>query len=78
MPDPTTPVLTIGGVAREMGVTPGAVRHWERVGLIPEAIRLEPGSRRVYRVDDLTLIRERVEAKRAARQRQDGQELAVS
>ncbi len=76
MPDPTSPVLTIGGVAREMGVTPGAVRHWERVGLIPEAIRLEPGSRRVYRVDDLALIRERVEAKRAAG-RQSGQELVA-
>ncbi len=70
MSEPTSPVVTIGGVARVMGVTPGAVRRWQRVGLIPEAIRVEPGSRHVYHADDLVVIRERVETKRAAGRQQ--------
>ncbi len=70
MSEPLSPVISIGGVAEAMGVTPGAVRKWEASGLIPPAIRVQPGSRRVYRVDDLTMIRERVEAKRAAGRQQ--------
>lgn len=76
MPESRSPVITIGGVAREMGVTPGAVRKWEAAGLIPEALRLEPGDRRVWPIADLIVIRERVTAKRAGGRR-DGPDRAA-
>lgn len=68
MSEPSSPLISVAGVAREMGVSTNAVRKWEAQGLIPAAQRVEPGSRRVYRVDDLAVIRERVAAKRVARQ----------
>ncbi len=70
MSEPLSPLISIGGVAREMGVSTTAVRKWESLGLIPPAIRTEPGSRRVYRVDDLEEIRQRISAKRAAGRQQ--------
>ncbi len=74
MSETLSPVISIGGVAKEMGVTPTAVRKWEAAGVIPPAIRIEPGSRRVYAINDLAVIRERVEAKRAAGRRQSHRE----
>ena len=59
----------IGIVAEELGVSCSAVRKWEEQGVIPPAARLGGSDRRVYRVVDLDLIRERVEAMRAAGRR---------
>ncbi len=70
MPDTMSPLISVGGVAREMGVTPNAVRKWEATGVIQPAVRIEPGSRRVYRLDDLEVIRERVQERRAGGRRQ--------
>ncbi len=70
MSEPSSPLISVAGVAREMGVSTNAVRKWEALGIIPAAQRVEPGSRRVYRLDDLEVIRERVEAKRAAGRQQ--------
>lgn len=44
--------LRIGEVARLVGVTPKTVRHYEKVGLLPEAERSESGYR-LYSADDL-------------------------
>ena len=78
MPELLSPVISIGGVAEAMGVTPNAVRKWEATGVIPPALRIEPGSRRVYLSSDLEAIRQRVEAKRAATRQRGGQELVAS
>ncbi|MDP9370504.1 MAG: MerR family transcriptional regulator [Chloroflexota bacterium] len=70
MSEPSSPLISVAGVAREMGVSTNAVRKWEALGIIPAAQRVEPGSRRVYRLDDLEVIRERVEERRAGGRRQ--------
>jgi len=44
--------LRIGGAARLVGVTPKTVRHYERIGLLPEAERSESGYR-LYSANDL-------------------------
>ncbi len=72
----TEQFLGIGALAQELGVSPSGVRRWEKIGLIPPAAR--GAGRRVYRIGDVEAIRKQVEEQRAARRRQDGQELAVS
>lgn len=44
--------LRIGEVARLVGVTPKTVRHYEKLGLLPEAARSESGYR-LYSANDL-------------------------
>lgn len=44
--------LRIGEVARLVGVTPKTVRHYEKIGLLPEAERSESGYR-LYSANDL-------------------------
>jgi len=44
--------LRIGEVARLVGMTPKTVRHYEKIGLLPEAERSESGYR-LYSADDL-------------------------
>jgi len=65
-------LIGIGTVAEQLGVSRSAVRKWERLGVIPTAARVVGSDQRVYRVVDLDLIRERVEAMRAAGRRQGG------
>ena len=72
MAEVSSELMGIGGVAAEMGVSRSAVRKWERLGVIPPAARVVGSEQRVYRVIDLDLIRERVEAMRAAGRRQGG------
>ena len=62
--------VSIGGLARRLGVSPSCVRKWEGQGLIPAAARLEGNDRRVYSVADLEVIRERVEARRRRAQKE--------
>jgi len=38
-------VLTISALSRNTGVTPKALRYWERVGLLPKATRTHTGYR---------------------------------
>jgi len=62
----------IGVVADELGVCPSTVRKWERLGRIPAAARIGGQDRRIYRPDDLALIRERmIEMQAAARRPSD-------
>jgi len=65
-------LIGIGNVAAEMGVSRSAVRKWERLGVIPPASRVLGTEQRVFRLADLDVIRERVEAMRAAGRRQGG------
>ncbi len=44
--------LRIGELARLVGVTPKTVRHYEKIGLLPEAERSESGYR-LYSGSDL-------------------------
>ena len=72
MIDPSDEVVGIGRVAAEIGVSRSAVRKWERLGVIPPAARVGGSDQRVYRLVDIGMIRERVEAMRAAGRRQGG------
>ena len=46
-------LISIGGVAKRLNISPSTVRLWERRGLIPPATRLEGSDRRVWRAGDL-------------------------
>ena len=59
----------IGVVADELGVCPSTLRKWERQGRIPTAARIAGQDRRIYRPEDLALIRERMVEMRAAGRR---------
>lgn len=48
--------LRIGDLARRVGVTVKAVRHYEAKGLLPAALRTNAGYR-YFRQEDLTLLR---------------------
>ena len=52
-------MLTIGQLAEHVGVTVKAVRHYHRLGLLPEPVRDEAGYRRydAPAVIDLTRIK---------------------
>ena len=41
----TTPLLTIGALARRLGVHPRALRYYERIGLLTPSSRTEAGYR---------------------------------
>ncbi len=70
MADSETKFIGIGPLAEQLGVGRSTIRLWERKGWIEPAPRLAGSDRRVYRADDLALIRERVEERRAGARRQ--------
>ncbi len=55
MADTAIRLVSIGTVAARLGVTPGAIRKWERNGSIPPAVRVEAGTmlRRVWTSQEL-------------------------
>ena len=64
--------LSIGAAAEVLGVSPAGIRKWEKLGVIPPAARLVGSDRRLYRLEDVEVIRAKVSEKRAAgRQRSD-------
>ena len=69
MADTATPFVGIGTVAARLKVTPGAIRAWERNGLIPLAARVEAGTmrRRVWTAQELTEMETTLAERRAAR-----------
>ena len=46
-------LVSTGGVARRLGVSPSTVRNYERDGRIPEAMTLEGSGRKAWRESDL-------------------------
>ncbi len=73
----TEGLMGIGRVAAVFGISPSVIRKWERAGFIPTVPRVSGQDRRVYRVDDLTAIGEKVaEMHAAARQRSDPERAA--
>ncbi len=69
--------LSIGAAAQALGVSPAGIRKWEKLGVIPPAARLVGSDRRLYRLEDVEVIRQRVRDKRAAR-RQQGDRVPVA
>ncbi len=61
--------IGIGVVADTLGVSTSALRQWERQGRIPAAARVAGQDRRIYRLDDLAVIRQRMTEMRAAGRR---------
>ncbi len=64
-------LLSTGGLAARLGCSVSALKKWEKARLIPPATRLEGSDRRVWHTDDLVTIRERLEARRGAREHGD-------
>jgi DNA-binding transcriptional MerR regulator len=60
----TDATTRIGGVARQLGLTPRALRYWEQRGLLPPAARSDGGTR-VYRPEHVSAVRGVVSLKRA-------------
>jgi DNA-binding transcriptional MerR regulator len=58
-------MLTISAFAREVSVTPGTLRRYEREGLLTAA--RDSSGRRLYRVADVERVRKLVERRRASR-----------
>jgi MerR family transcriptional regulator, copper efflux regulator len=52
--------VRIGELARRTGVSPSAIRNWEKQGVIPEAPRSRTGYR-VYREADIPKIKRAVQ-----------------
>ncbi len=61
--------LGIGGFAQACGVSRESVRKWERLGRVPAAQRIDPGSRRVWRLSEVEDVITRVRAEREAARR---------
>ena len=55
MANTVTPFVSIGTVARRLGVSPTMIRRWELSGQIPPAARVEAGTirRRVWTAQEL-------------------------
>jgi len=53
-------LLTIGQLANHCGVTVRAIRHYRRVGLLPEPVRDDPGYRRYGAQAVVDLVRIKV------------------
>ena len=49
--------LSIGELAREVGLTPKTIRFYEAIGLIPKARRGGMGRRRLYGLEDVERLR---------------------
>ena len=66
-----TPDNLIGStsLAARLGVSPSTIKLWERVGVLEPARRVEGSNRRVYRLDDVEVIREQVQRRRDRRQK---------
>ncbi len=59
-------LLESSHVARSLGIATETLRAWERRRVIPRALRTS-GGRRVYRPEDVALIRATQTARQAAR-----------
>ena len=55
--DASTVTLTIGELAEHSGVTPEAIRYYEREGVIPPAVRAGAGLYRRYGAEDSRRLR---------------------
>ncbi|MDQ6926730.1 MAG: MerR family DNA-binding protein, partial [Candidatus Eremiobacteraeota bacterium] len=55
--DRASGALAIGALAARAGVTPEAVRYYEREGVIPPAVRTGAGRYRMYGEDDAERLR---------------------
>ncbi|NQT73573.1 MAG: MerR family transcriptional regulator [Chloroflexi bacterium] len=49
---------TIGAVSQQLGVSPGALRAWEKDGLIPKPKRQGVKKMRIYNDQEVKTIRE--------------------
>lgn len=69
-------LLGTGDVARHTGVSVGLVKKLDRLGLLPPAARLGSSGRRVWSLDQLDVIEERITARRDGRRIEAGGQAA--
>jgi DNA-binding transcriptional MerR regulator len=57
--------ISMGGVAAKLGVSTTMVRRYERQGLIPAGRRVDGSQARIWPIEEVELMRERVTERRA-------------
>ena len=65
--EPAPRLLSVGGVAAALGVSPSTLQNWERRGISPPAARLGGSNRRVYSLADLDALMTIAEERRRQR-----------
>jgi len=60
-------LLSIGGLATAVQCSPALLRHLEREGVLPPALRLDGSNRCVYRAEDVDRVRLILAERRARR-----------
>ncbi len=63
-------LFSISAVATALDVSPSIIRIWERDGLIDAPMRIGGDARRVYREDEVEVIRLLAESRRRQRRQQ--------
>ncbi len=61
---PARQFIGIGPLAKALGVSRSLVRKWEAQGTLPPPARLGGSDRRVYRLEDVEVLREQAEQSR--------------
>jgi DNA-binding transcriptional MerR regulator len=65
----TTKFIGTRALAERLGISNSRIRQLEREGTIPAAQRLMPSDRRMWPVEDVPAIEERLRERRASRSR---------
>jgi len=66
MPENTTEIISSGELARRCGISVSMVRKLEKLGLLEPATRVVGLDRRFFRGDDVSVVRELVDKRRAS------------
>jgi DNA-binding transcriptional MerR regulator len=66
----TTKFIGTGGLAERLGISPTRIRQLEREGTILPAQRLMPSDRRMWPLEQVPVIEERLLQRRAARKKE--------
>ena len=66
MSDNTTEVISTGELARRVGISVSMVRKLEQLGLLSPADRIVGLNRRYFRGDDVSVVRDLVNKRRAS------------
>ena len=60
-------LVGVGSVAHRLGMSASSVRTYERLGLLPPALRVDVAGRRVWRLSDIENARPIIDERRKAR-----------
>lgn len=70
MTEDASGLVSTGAVASKFGVPVSTIKFWAKRGVLPGSITVQGSGRRAWRISDLPEIEERINARRARRERQ--------